>query len=134
MNVDFPSNCDDVDILATGCIDHPMDVPTDMSYSLTKIFLSTAIREIVDTANSQGLEIEDVDYDQILLFDQKFQGLLKGLPWYFRMDQTSRRHAEAVETQRPYIRWQRNMTHFGYNFRLSRLHRPYLARGLNNPT
>lgn len=133
MNVDYPSNCDDIDITATECINHPVDVPTEASFSICKIILATEIREIVDIANSQGLELDEVDYDQILSFDQKFQTLIKGLPWYFRMDEVSKRQAEAVEKERPYIRWQRSMIHFGYNFRLARLHRPYLVRGLEDP-
>jgi hypothetical protein len=133
MNVQWPAHCDDIDLTPTGCIERPIDSPTDMSYNIAKLHLAGAIREVVDEACAQGLDVDEVDYSTILSFDRKFQDCLSILPWFYCNDEVSRRRAKQIDKERPSISWQRNMVHFGFNTRLSRLHRPYLAKGYDNP-
>jgi len=133
MNVLPPSNLDDEDLTSARAFCRPMSEPTEMTYSIGKIELAQAIRELVDEASQSGLEVEEMSYDQILAFDRKFTELLNGLPWFFSMDEASRRKSAPLEKERPYIAWQRVFLHFGFHTRLSRLHRPYLARGYKDP-
>lgn len=133
MNVLPPSNLDDEDLAPARACSQPLSEPTEMTYSIGKIELAQAIRELVDEASQAGLEVEEMSYEQILAFDKKFTELLNGLPWFYSMDEASRRKSAPLERERPYIAWQRNFIHFGFHTRLSRLHRPYLARGHNDP-
>jgi len=133
MNVLPPSNLDDEDLTPEKAHSRPLSEPTEMTYSIGKIELAHAIRELVDEAGKSGLEVEEMSYDQILKFDKRFNEILDGLPWFFKMDEASRRKSAPIEKERPYIAWQRNFIHFGFHTRLSRLHRPYLARGYKDP-
>jgi hypothetical protein len=133
MNVLPPSNLDDEDLTPASAFSRPLSEPTEMTYSIGKIELAQAIRELVDEACRSGLEVEEMGYDQILAFDRRFTEMLNGLPWFYSMDEASRRKSASLEKERPYIAWQRNFIHFGFHTRLSRLHRPYLARGYKDP-
>jgi hypothetical protein len=133
MNVLPPSNLDDEDLTPARACSRPLSEPTEMTYSIGKIELAQAIRELVDEAGKSGLEVEEMSYDQILRFDRRFNEILDGLPWFYKMDEASRRKSAPLEKERPYIAWQRNFIHFGFHTRLSRLHRPYLARGYKDP-
>jgi hypothetical protein len=129
MNVLPPSNLDDEDLTPARAYSRPLSEPTEMTYSIGKIELAQAIRELVDEAGKSGREVEEMSYDQILRFDRKFTEILNGLPWFYKMDEASRRRSAPLEKERPYIAWQRNFIHFCFHTRLSRLHRPYLAQG-----
>ena len=133
MNVMRPSNLDDEDLTPARAISRPLSEPTEMTYSIEKIKLAQAIQELIDEAGKSGLEVEEMSYDQILAFDRRFTEILDGLPWFYKMDEASRRKSALLENERPYIAWQRNFIHFGFHTRLSRLHRPYLARGYKDP-
>jgi hypothetical protein len=133
MNVLPPSNLDDEDLTPARACSRPLSEPTEMTYSIGKIELAQAIRELVDEAGKSGLEVEEMSYDQILRFDRRFNEILDGLPWFYKMDEASRRKSAPLEKERPYIAWQRSFIHFGFHTRLSRLHRPYLARGYKDP-
>jgi hypothetical protein len=80
MNVLPPSNLDDEDLAPDRAISRPLSEPTEMTYSIGKIELAHAIRELVDKAGKSGLEVEEMSYDQILRFDRKFNDMLDGLP------------------------------------------------------
>jgi hypothetical protein len=133
MNVSLPSNLDDEDLTPARAHSRPLSEPTEMTYSIGKIELAQGIRELVDEAGKSGLEVEEMSYDQILRFDKKLTEILDGLPWFYKMDEDSRRKSAPLEKERPYIAWQRSFIHFGFHTRISRLHRPYLARGYKDP-
>jgi hypothetical protein len=134
MKVLYPANADDVDITDLRVTTQEFGGPfSEMTYSIGKIWFSTMVRDIVDTANKSGQQLEEFEYDQILAIDQKFNTTFAELPYYYKFDEVSRRMSYDLEQSRPYIVWQRHLIHFGYHTRLSRIHRPYLTKGYRDP-
>jgi hypothetical protein len=133
MKVSLPTNHDDEELSPAGGRSHPLSEHTDMTYTICKIQLATAIREIVDTASRAGVEVEELPYDQLLEFDRKLNSDLDGAPWFYKLDDASIQRSKIVEAERPHILLERTTLHFGYHTRICRLHRPYLARGYKDP-
>ncbi|OQU93662.1 Fungal specific transcription factor domain-containing protein [Cladophialophora immunda] len=134
MNVEFPSNIDDKDITADGNHDEPvLGSPTEMTFTIAKIRVSTVIRELIDTANKAKVNVDELDYEQILVFDKKLNDVYDTLPPYFRYEDASRPYVQEIYTARPYLERQRNFLLFGLYIRLSLLHRPFLTRSYKEP-
>lgn len=137
MNCLLPCNADDKDITPTSIISidltAPNAPPTEMTYSLAKVWLATIMRSFADTACAAGLEVDELEYDQVLRLDEQANACMKQLPYFFQLDDISRRRSEEIVRQRPYIGWQRELLHFGFHTRLSRLHRPFMTRGYKDP-
>ncbi|KAI9730172.1 MAG: hypothetical protein M1818_008266 [Claussenomyces sp. TS43310] len=134
MNVLYPANADDVDITPQEVRSRDFAAtPTEMTYSISKIWMARAIRELVDSACKAGFEVDELEYDKVLESDRNFTECIQRLPPFFQIDETSRRQNQAIDRERPYIAWQRNLIHFGLHTRLARLHRPHLLRGYKDP-
>ncbi|OAP55012.1 hypothetical protein AYL99_10712 [Fonsecaea erecta] len=134
MNVEFPSNVDDKDITAEGNYDEPvLGSPTEMTFTIAKIRVSTVIRELIDTANKAKVNVDELDYEQILVFDKKLNDVYDSLPPYFRYEDASRPYVQEIYNARPYLERQRNFLLFGLYIRLSLLHRPFLTRSYKEP-
>ncbi|KIX97656.1 uncharacterized protein Z520_06434 [Fonsecaea multimorphosa CBS 102226] len=134
MNVEFPSNVDDKDITADGTYDEPvLGSPTEMTFTIAKIRVSTVIRELIDTANKTKVAVDELDYEQILVFDKKLNDVYDSLPPYFRYEDASRPYVQEIYNARPYLGRQRNFLLFGLYIRLSLLHRPFLTRSYKEP-
>lgn len=133
MNVDYPANVDDAAIRTTNDYAQPLDVATEMTYFIFRNKISEVFRDIVDTAADRGCELEDLPYDIVLEFDKRLHQLMNDAPLFFKYDFRSKAVNDSIDQKMPFIAYQRSMGQFGLHTRLSRLHRPYLARGAHDP-
>jgi hypothetical protein len=133
MNVDFPSNVNDIDICPSGNYERPLEVITEMTFYIFRCKLSIICREIVDTINNLGCEIHEAPYETILEFDKSLNALSSNLPAAFRIDAKCKAEAKELTEKHPFVALQRTAGHFGLQTRLARLHRPYLQRGTYDP-
>ncbi|CZR64385.1 uncharacterized protein PAC_14283 [Phialocephala subalpina] len=141
MNVDLPSNVDDTGITARGDYAQPLEFATDMTYFIFRVKFSTVFRELVDQAWEAGSDMDELPFELVLDFDKKLNALLADFdkkfdivkhnsPIYPPNDDKIGQKLARVGKQRSMAR---NMAHFGIHTRLSRLHRPYLVRGAQDP-
>ncbi|KAH8701587.1 hypothetical protein BGW36DRAFT_371149 [Talaromyces proteolyticus] len=135
MQVELPTNVDDMDINPSGVYGRPFgDVPTDMTYYLLRIKLAVIIREIVDAANNCECHPDDLPYDLVLFFDKKInETIIDCLPM---IDPKNRKHDlrdEGSDKKFSNLPLLRLMGEFCPQTKLTRLHRPYLARGARIP-
>jgi hypothetical protein len=139
MNVNYPSNVDDHAINSLGNYAQPLEVPTDMTYSIFRIDISIVFREIVDAAWDAGCELDELPYDLVLDFDKKLSNLLLELDKKFdTFESNSSVYSEGIQSgttdqKMAILMRQRDMAHLGIHNRFSRLHRPHLVRGAQDP-
>ncbi|KIN00788.1 hypothetical protein OIDMADRAFT_104493 [Oidiodendron maius Zn] len=135
MQVELPTNVDDIDINSSGVYGRPLEsVPTDMTYCLIRAKLSVSIREIVDSANNTGCSPDSLPYDVVLLFDKKInESIIDFARVTSRYD--AKDHLEHKEVDNPFHKppLLSLMAEFCPQTKLIRLHRPYLARGARDP-
>lgn len=129
MAVDYPTNVDDADITAAGLYAKPLSVPTCTTFMIFRNSTAAVFREIVDAALDQGIELEELPYQTVLELDRKLSDIVEEWPTFFRLDTKSCKESRKFDKCHPFLRHQRDMGNFGFHVRLSRLHRPYLARG-----
>lgn len=133
MQVNRPSNADDLSIDRTGAYSRPYSAPTEMTYALWRIEMSEKMRDITDACAEASVARDDLDYDTVLSLDVKYNKIIAEMPFFFRLDPESVKRADSIRRARPYMAWQAQMCEMGVNSRLSQLHRPYLARGYEDP-
>ena len=135
MQVELPTNVDDIDINSSGVYGRPLDsVPTDMTYCLIRAKLSISIREIVDSANNTGCSPDSLPYDVVLLFDKKInESIIDFARVTSRYDAKDHLQHKEVENQFHKLPLLSLMAEFCPQTKLIRLHRPYLARGARDP-
>lgn len=135
FKVDKPTNVDDIKISSLGpevYVERDKEVPTDISYFLMRVNISILFREIVDAAAEMG-SFDELPYDLVLTFDKRLSDSLVDLPKYMHIDLKSRQENKDLDQKYPTLPFLRQMGHFGAQNRLTRLHRPYLARGSRDP-
>ncbi|KAF2686189.1 hypothetical protein K458DRAFT_363820 [Lentithecium fluviatile CBS 122367] len=132
-HVSLPSNADDAAITTSHSPSEPDNVPTEMTYFLFRCRLSIIFREFMDTAAEKGLGIDEVPYDDVLVFDAKINTFIDSVPYFLKTTPESRQRCVQLDQQRPYLIWQRLMAQFGASTRMSGLHRPYIALGARDP-
>lgn len=141
MNVDLPTNVDDTGITARGDYAQPFEFATDMTYFIFRVKFATVFRELVDKAWEAGSDMDELPFELVLDFDKKLNALLADFdkkfdvvkhnsPSYPPNDDKMGQKLARLGKQRSMAR---NMAHFGIHTRLSRLHRPYLIRGAQDP-
>jgi hypothetical protein len=136
MNVDYPSNVNDIGITPNGDYAQPDDVATEMTFFRFRCRGTTLFREVVDAAWEAGSELEDLPYETVLHFDKKFKDITLEFDGVF---DKYRNALTVVQTSDP--RWNTKsppnvhwaMVHFCMDSRFARLHRPYLVRGAKDP-
>ncbi|KAF3482538.1 C6 zinc finger domain-containing protein [Arthroderma uncinatum] len=140
MHVNLPSNADDNEITPSSCPDRPLTEPSEVTYFIFRCKLAVLFLEFLETVNRNGVELDEIDYDQVLAFDKKIGDFLKTLPYFLREENEGNdRYAEweksrrELDRERPYLKLQRVMAQFGACTRISRLHRPYLVLGARDP-
>ncbi|APA08873.1 hypothetical protein sscle_04g036430 [Sclerotinia sclerotiorum 1980 UF-70] len=133
MRCDYPSNVNDVDIHPSGDYNQPLNVETNMTYYHFRLQLSIICREIIDAMQNLGCEMHELPYETVLSFDKKLFSIKSNFPPSFRLDANSRAQHKDLDTKYPSLAVQRTAWHFGLQTRLTRLHRPYLARGAHDP-
>jgi hypothetical protein len=141
MTVEYPSNCNDSAIDSHGNYAVPLDQPTEMTYFIYRCKGSIVFREIVDAAWDCGCAgVEELPFELVLEFDRrlnllvdevnkKYEKLISAFPTYF----DSLRTQEGSNKKLVLLARQRLMAHFGVHTRFSRLHRPFLVRGAQDP-
>ncbi|KUJ10776.1 uncharacterized protein LY89DRAFT_739766 [Mollisia scopiformis] len=140
MNVDHPSNVDDTEINARGDYARPMEFATDMTYFIFRVKFATVFGEMVDAAWEAGSDMDELPFELVLEFDKKLNTLLADFDRKFEVvkhnyppgtnDSSAGQKLARLSKQRTMAR---NMAHFGIHTRISRLHRPYLVRGAQDP-
>jgi hypothetical protein len=144
MTVDYPSNCDDSEIGSHGNYAISLDQPTDMTFIIYRCKGSTVFREIVDAAWDCGCAgVEELPFDLVLEFDKrlnnlvdevnkKYEKLISSYPQYFDHS-VQNQQGQGTNQKIVLLARQRQMAHFGVHTRFSRLHRPFLIRGAQDP-
>lgn len=142
MTVQYPSNANDSAINSRGDYELPLDQPTEMTYFIYRCKGSTVFREIVDAAWDCGCAgVEELPFELVLEFDAKlnrlvsevdgkYEEIIRRFPTYF--DPLVRGQG-GTNRKMILLARQRNMAHFGVHTRFSRLHRPFLVRGAQDP-
>jgi hypothetical protein len=131
----MPANISDEDLctLEDGGGSLPDNVPTTMSYFISRLNLSIYCRDIVDYTCRERLKGVNVPYSKIMELDQQWHQYNKELPEFFRLDSNSRRKYAQVYAKSPQIAWQRLLVQQGSHSRLCRLHRSYFICGARDP-
>ncbi|CZT01692.1 uncharacterized protein RCO7_01911 [Rhynchosporium graminicola] len=141
MHVDYPSNVCDQNISSLGpdAYAQPIEIPTEMTYSLFRFRFSTIYREMVDEAWDIGSDMDDLPYEIVLEFDKKMNNVafdlensyaaLGKLTLNFMQPEKAGIHYQVSDPKKISLVRQRDMMYFGLHTRYARLHRPYLVRG-----
>ena len=142
MTVEYPSNCNDSALNSGGYHALSVDQPTEMTYFIYRCKGSIVFREIVDAAWDCGCTgVDELPFELVLQFDAKLNGLIteiegtyektiRSFPAYF---DPSVRTPDGANQDLVLLARQRQMAHFGAHTRFSRLHRPFLLRGAQDP-
>jgi hypothetical protein len=132
MNVDIPRNIEDIHIDApdTG---QPLTTPTAMSYTLCRVQLAFASRQIVDETAIQHFHGKETPYEKIIELDHMLRDSLEKLPEFYRFGHAHKLHFATLYQERPVFAWQRSMLQLGYHHRICRLHRQHFIRGAKDP-
>ena len=135
MQVELPTNVDDVDINSSGIYGRPLDdVFTDMTYHILRINLSISIREIVDASDYSGCNQDDLSYNLVLLFDKKINESIRDCAAVAnRNDSKGRLQHNETDKRLSKLRFLQLTGEFCGRTKLTRLHGPYLARGTRDP-
>jgi hypothetical protein len=124
-----PMNIDDDDLAANNIIDKPLSEPTEMSYGLVRTAAGEMCRNLADLVHPMASGVNNVDYDEIIALEQKIQGMVVDMPYYFRLDKDSRKRTEPYLSKYPQLATQRYLLQQGFHCHRSRIHRPFLIRG-----
>ena len=132
MNVDLPRNIEDIHIDSpdTG---QPLSTPTAMSYTLCRVQLAFASRQIVDETAIQHFHGKEIPYEKIIELDHMLRDSLEKLPEFYRFGHAHKLHFATLYQERPVFAWQRSMLQLGYHHRLCRLHRQHFIHGAKDP-
>ncbi|OJJ71099.1 hypothetical protein ASPBRDRAFT_128021 [Aspergillus brasiliensis CBS 101740] len=139
MTVNHPANIEDEDLTEEGIHRPPKPDhhPTSMSFFLCRLKFAQLCRESMDaTQHAQNTQPSQPIYPLILEINDKYMSFLNNLPWFFRLEdekEDEAKHAELAEKQ-PYISHQRAVLLYGIYSRLGRLHRPFVTKGIADPS
>lgn len=133
MAVDYPTNTNDSLISTQGNYALPEDVFTNTTSLRLRILVSKTYREIVDLAWESGGALDELPYELVLAFDKTLNDLLRDLDSRLDLMTANVSTWEDRERKLSLIARQRRMDNFSVHSRLSRLHRPFLIRGAQDP-
>jgi len=146
MAVNLPSNVED-DMIGPPGEQHyaqPPDVPTGVTFLLQRIKIAQTFREMIDSVWDSGSDMDNPPYDLVLEFDRKinsaglefdkkFSTFISGNSLRDRKKkEVPGSHVNSTRSNQLFL-IQHKMGLFGRHCRLSRLHRPYLIRGAQDP-
>ncbi|KAL6354074.1 hypothetical protein LRP88_12626 [Fusarium phalaenopsidis] len=108
---------------AAAAVERPIEDPTQSIYYRFTQQLATILGDIHDdffglapmTASYQT-------YEKVMALDQILLDWAAGLPPYFRLEDAD----TSLDTERPFLRWQRMYLHSSYHFARITLHRTYV--------
>ncbi|THZ50651.1 hypothetical protein D6C90_02405 [Aureobasidium pullulans] len=128
--VNRPMNVDDDDLARGGDIQNkPMSEPTEMSYFLIRTDGGEMCRGFADLVHPLASGVNNVDYDEIIALEDQTAKLVNDMPFYFQLDEESRRRTEPYLSKYPQLATQRYLLQQGLHCHRSRIHRPFLIRG-----
>ncbi|KAI5196799.1 hypothetical protein E4T39_07622 [Aureobasidium subglaciale] len=131
--INRPMNVNDDELIHGGdTVDKPLTQPTEMSYSLVRIGGGDLCRILADLVHPLASGINSVDYDEIVALERRTANLTKELPFYFQLDEESRRRTKPYLSKYPQLATQRYLIQQGLHCHRSRIHRPFLIRGSMN--
>jgi hypothetical protein len=134
MKVRYPRNINDDDI---SCIDldfdRPLAEPTSMSYFLQRIRLADICRSVVDSMPITLSDLEQIEYEDVISLDGKFEKFLLELPIFLRLDEESRQRSQEIDQKFPQIEIQRYLLGLAVHNRRCKLHRPFLIQCSHEP-
>ncbi|KAL2415430.1 putative transcription factor lepB [Exophiala dermatitidis] len=129
MIVNLPRNVDDEHLAYDGPpIDMPLSEPTAMSYYLQRIKLADICRSIVDVMPLSTPLVTQVDYQEIIALDRRFEAFFENLPIFLRTDEKSRLASAEILRRYPHMRIQRYTLSTVGLIRRCKLHQPFLIR------
>lgn len=127
-------NVDDDDLALGGDIrSKPLSEPTEMSYFMVRMSGAEMCRGLGDLIHPLASGVNNVDYNEIVALEEKTAELTKNLPFYFQLDEESRKRAEPYLEKYPQLATQRYLLSQGLHCHRSRIHRPFLIRGSMDP-
>jgi hypothetical protein len=134
MNVRYPRNINDDDLAS---VDHnferPFSEPTSMSYFLQRIRLADLCRNVVDSMPRATSDLDQVEYQDVISLDSKFENFLMEVPVFLRLDEDSRQKSQAIDHEFPQIEIQRYLLSLAVHNRRCRLHRPFSVQCSHEP-
>ncbi|KAK3309903.1 uncharacterized protein B0T15DRAFT_381513, partial [Chaetomium strumarium] len=126
MNVKYPRNLNDNDIATWDeSTTAPLNVHTQMSFSLQRIRIAEIARSILDARQPGSPEVDVTDYNQVLALDRLFEQAFIDLPPFYHLHYGSPFHPERDSS----LELQRVLVQLGLLSRRARLHRPFLLQG-----
>lgn len=128
MRVNLPRHIDDADLENDSSCDPPLSRPTSMTYSLLRIRLAEICRTAVDTMPPSFSDWTSLSYDTVISLDKKFEGFLRSLPFFFRLDDASHGKAHEIDMQYPQMAFQRCILASTIHSRRCKLNQPFLTR------
>lgn len=129
MKVNRPMNIDDNSLQDNHAVTElPRSHPSTISYFLERVRLAEISREVVDQVRSPFLNIQDVDYRQVMDLDGKFKQFLHDLPPFFQLTQPQQVSRDGEPTTMPGIIIQRYCINFLTNAHRCKLHLPFLRQ------
>ncbi|KAF2138396.1 uncharacterized protein K452DRAFT_290980 [Aplosporella prunicola CBS 121167] len=104
-----------------------------MSFFMQRIQMSEICRNIADAMTDLQLEPSLMNCETLRDLNRQFEHYLAGLPFFFKLDDRSRRESQCFNQQFPHLSTQRCLIHLCAHTRRSRLHQPWLVRGFHEP-
>ena len=134
MNVRFPRNINDDDLNCANLeFDRPLSEPTSMSYFLQRIRLADICRSVVDSMPTAVSDLEQIEYEDVISLDGKFERFLLQLPIFLRLDEESRQRSLEIDQKFPQVEVQRYLLGLAVHNRRCKLHRPFLVQCSREP-
>jgi hypothetical protein len=129
MQVRYPSNVNDMDLDNYGPGSSvPLTEPTSMTYFLLRIHLAEICRSVVDALPPPFADRVGIDYENIIALNRKFDQFLDELPFFFRLDEASRRQSYEIDKRYPEISVQRYIICSTVHSRRFKLNQQFLIR------
>jgi hypothetical protein len=123
--VNLPENCSD-DALILGDAKHDENLPTSMSFFLSRVRLAHLCREMTDVVPPR-LQLK-VPYEEVIAMDRKLQNFFYSLPVFFRTDSDCLEKTRPLELVYPKIPIMRYCILTAAYSRRCRLHQRFLLR------
>jgi hypothetical protein len=129
IHVNKPMNVDDDDLFGENVIDKPLSIPTEMSYFLVRTHGGEVCRVLADLVHPLASGVNSVDYEEIVALERTTATITEKMPFYFQLDEESRKKTEPYLSKYPQLATQRYLLQQGLHCHRSRIHRPFLIRG-----
>ena len=128
-HVNKPMNVDDDDLSGENVSDKPLSIPTEMSYFLIRTHGGEVCRSLADLVHPLASGVNSVDYEEIVALERTTATITEHMPFYFQLDEESRKKTEPYLRKYPQLATQRYLLQQGLHCHRSRIHRPFLIRG-----